>query len=148
VAVRIRLTRTGRKNLPSYRIAAYDGRTRRDGPSLEVLGWYNPLSREEGKGFKVDSDALRKWIHDGATVTLAVRQLLGRQGVEVPAAPKTGKGPAEDGGRRPTKRALFKSKERHARLKKKKAKQVGRRALRSKRAAAKAAAAAAPAGKA
>ncbi|NUN52087.1 MAG: 30S ribosomal protein S16 [Planctomycetaceae bacterium] len=148
MAVRIRLTRTGRKNLPSYRIAVYDGRTRRDGPSLGVIGWYNPLNREEGKGFKVDAEALRKWIHDGATVTLAVRQLLGRQGVEVPAAPRTGKGPAKDGGKRPTKRALFKSKDRQARLRKKKAKQVGRRALRAKRAAAKAAAAATAAGKA
>ena len=37
MSVRIRLTRTGRKNLPSYRIAVFDRRTRRDGPALEVL---------------------------------------------------------------------------------------------------------------
>ena len=87
MAVRIRLTRTGRKNLPSFRIAAFDGRTRRDGPALEVLGWFNPLSKEAGKGFKVRTDRLEHWIRHGALLSMAVEELLGRQGVVLPAAP-------------------------------------------------------------
>ena len=49
MAVRIRLKRTGRKNLPSFRICVFDGRTRRDGPPIETVGWFNPLMREAGK---------------------------------------------------------------------------------------------------
>jgi small subunit ribosomal protein S16 len=81
VAVRIRLTRTGRKNLPSFRISVYDAHTRRDGPALEILGWFNPLSREAGKGFKVDADRINSWVARGALVTEPVRALLRRQGV-------------------------------------------------------------------
>jgi len=140
VSVRIRLTRTGRKNLPSYRIAVFEGRTRRDGPSLKVIGWYNPLNSEAGKGFKVDADALREWIGRGATVTLAVRQLLGKQGVEVPAAPRTAKEKPAGAGKRRYGRAVTKDKARMARLKTKKVKQASRRAHRAKKLAAKAAA--------
>ncbi len=143
MAVRIRLTRTGRKNLPSYRLAVYDGRTRRDGPSLEVIGWYNPLSTEAGKGFKVDEASLKGWIERGATVTLAVSQLLKKQGVAVPAPARTGKPVAADGGRRPSKRAVSKDKTRMVRLKKKKVKQASRRGFKAKKLAAKAAATAA-----
>jgi small subunit ribosomal protein S16 len=81
VAVRIRLTRTGRKNLPSYRIGVFDQHTRRDGPAIEIIGWFNPLSREAGKGFKVDADKITSWMSRGALLTEPVRHLLERQGV-------------------------------------------------------------------
>lgn len=81
MSVRIRLTRTGRKNLPSYRICVFDQRTRRDGPALEIIGWYNPLSREAGKGFRVEQERLLDWVGRGAQPTLPVKALLKRQGV-------------------------------------------------------------------
>ncbi len=81
MAVRIRLKRTGRKNLPSYRIGVFDEHTRRDGPAIEILGWYNPLSRDVGKGFRVEAERLREWVGKGALPTLPVQQLLRRQGV-------------------------------------------------------------------
>lgn len=140
MAVRIRLTRTGRKNLPSYRIAVFDGRTRRDGPSLKVIGWYNPLTREAGKGFKIDEASLKDWVERGAQVTLAVTQLLKRQGVAVPSPAKSGKAPPADGGKRPSKRAVTKDKARMVRRKKKQVKQASRRAFQAKKAAAKVAA--------
>ena len=40
MAVRIRLTRTGRRNRACYRIGAFDSRTRRDGRCLEILGLF------------------------------------------------------------------------------------------------------------
>jgi small subunit ribosomal protein S16 len=82
VSVRIRLTRTGRKNLPSYRISVFDQRTRRDGPALEILGWYNPLSREAGKGFNIEQERLLDWVARGAVPTLPLKALLKRQGVK------------------------------------------------------------------
>lgn len=147
MAVRIRLTRTGRKNLPSYRIAVFDGRTRRDGPSLEVIGWFNPLSREAGKGFKVQSDRLEDWVNRGAHVTLAVRQLLVRQGVPLPAAVvKAAAKPVRKPRRKAAgKKAARPDASRAARLRKKKAKKASRKALTAKRAAAARAAAAAKA---
>ena len=140
MAVRIRLTRTGRKNLPSYRIAAFDGRTRRDGPALEVLGWFNPLSREAGKGFKVRTDRVEDWLRRGARMTMAVEELLERQGValSVPAAaPADAKKPARarkksaaaPAGRRPAMDPAVK--ERHKRRLERRA---SRRAWRAKKA--------------
>ena len=45
--VKIRLTRTGKKNAPSYRIVVMDARVRRDGAYIEKLGHYAPLRDEE-----------------------------------------------------------------------------------------------------
>ena len=153
MAVRIRLTRTGRKNLPSYRIAVFDGRTRRDGPALEVVGWFNPLNRDPDKGFKVESDRLQHWVNRGALMTLAVRQLLHRRSVPIPVAATTAvaaapaaksaaKAPA--GKRSAAANAYIKA--RTARLTKKKAKQASRRAWKVKKLAAAAAAKTAAAG--
>ncbi len=89
MAVRIRLKRTGRKNLPSFRICVFDGRTRRDGPPIEIVGWFNPLMREAGKGFKAEAARIEHWIGRGAKMTLAVSQLLAKQGVKLTLPVKT-----------------------------------------------------------
>ncbi len=139
MSVRIRLTRTGRKNLPSYRIAVFDTRTRRDGPALEVIGWFNPLSREAGKGFKIRPERLEDWVRRGARVTLAVENLLHRQGLKptalAPAAAPAAASPAKK--KRPAKKLPPKldaaAKERRKRRAEKRA---GRRAVAAKKAAA------------
>ena len=43
MAVKIRLTRLGRKKMPYYRIVVADSRSPRDGRSIETIGTYNPL---------------------------------------------------------------------------------------------------------
>src|ERR1043165_5710382 len=65
MAVRIRLTRTGRLNRPFYRIGVYDSRTRRDGRIIEQLGYYDPLL-STGTLWKLDRDRLQFWINRGA----------------------------------------------------------------------------------
>jgi small subunit ribosomal protein S16 len=150
VAVRIRLKRTGRKNLPSFRICVFDARTRRDGPPLEIVGWFNPLMREAGRGFKVQPDRIEDWIRRGAKMTMAVTELLERQGVKLalpaprpakaaaaPAAKPAAKGAPGKPARKPDPKAV-------EQRKRKLAKRATRRALVVKRAAA-AAAKAAPA---
>jgi small subunit ribosomal protein S16 len=41
--IKLRLKKYGRKGQPCYRIVAMDSRTKRDGRSLEELGFYKPI---------------------------------------------------------------------------------------------------------
>jgi len=74
MAVKIRLSRTGKKNAPSYRIVAIDSRSPRDGRPLEVLGHYNPSMTPES--FSVKKDRVEYWQSVGAQITEAVEALL------------------------------------------------------------------------
>ena len=65
MAVRIRMTRTGRLNRPFYSIGVFDSRTRRDGRVIEQLGYYDPLL-STGTEWKVDQDRLAFWMGRGA----------------------------------------------------------------------------------
>ena len=47
MAVKIRLTRLGRKKLPFYRIIVADVEAKRDGKFLDIVGTYDP---PEGSG--------------------------------------------------------------------------------------------------
>ena len=44
--IKLRLKKYGRKGQPCYRIVAMDSRTKRDGASIEELGFYNPMTNE------------------------------------------------------------------------------------------------------
>jgi small subunit ribosomal protein S16 len=44
--IKIRLKKYGRKGQPSFRIVAMDSRVKRDGRSVEELGFYNPMTDE------------------------------------------------------------------------------------------------------
>ena len=65
MAVRIRMTRTGRLNRPFFRIGVYDSRTRRDGRIIEHLGYYDPML-STGSEWKVDRERLAFWMGRGA----------------------------------------------------------------------------------
>ena len=65
MAVRIRMTRTGRLNRPFYRIGVFDSRTRRDGRVIEQLGYYDPLL-STGVEWKLDQERLAFWMKRGA----------------------------------------------------------------------------------
>jgi len=74
VAVKIRLSRTGKRNAPSYRIVAVDSRSPRDGRALEILGHYNPSMSPPS--FEVRKERLEYWQSVGAQTTRAVEKLL------------------------------------------------------------------------
>jgi small subunit ribosomal protein S16 len=63
MAVRIRLSRIGKKKAPFYRIVAVDQRAKRDGEYLENLGTYNPLT---GEVVKFHAEKLQVWLSKGA----------------------------------------------------------------------------------
>jgi small subunit ribosomal protein S16 len=76
--VRIRLTRTGLKKQPSYRVVVADKDAKRDGKILELIGHYNP--RTEPLTFKIEEDRALYWLSVGAQPSDAVRRLLEKQG--------------------------------------------------------------------
>ena len=72
--VKIRLTRTGKKGQPSYRIIVKEERSRRDGKYVTSLGFYNPLTQPPT--IKLDKTAYQSWITKGAQPTATVRALF------------------------------------------------------------------------
>jgi small subunit ribosomal protein S16 len=74
VAVRLRLTRVGKKKQPTYRIVAADSRFARDGRYLEIVGTYDP--RREPSAITVDNERAVAWLRNGATPSERVEKLL------------------------------------------------------------------------
>lgn len=74
MAVKIRLTRMGKKKNPFYRIVVADERTRRDGAPIEEIGYYNPMTNPAD--IKIDAEKANKWLACGAQPTETVRSLL------------------------------------------------------------------------
>ena len=72
--VKIRLTRTGKKNAPSYRLVAADSRSPRDGKNIEILGFYDPINANE----KVNVERVDYWIANGAQPTSTAADLIRR----------------------------------------------------------------------
>lgn len=86
MAVRIRLTRTGKKKQPSYRVIVADGRAPRDGRYIEQIGRYDP--RQEPSLIEIDQERASYWLGHGAQPSEPVRRLLEVAGVlAAPAAP-------------------------------------------------------------
>ncbi len=79
MAVKLRLTRMGKKKRPFYRIVAVDSRTQRDGRFLENLGFYNPMT--EPPEVRVDAERALHWLQQGAIPTDTVRSIFKREGI-------------------------------------------------------------------
>lgn len=82
MAVKIRLTRKGRRNLPFYRIGVFDVRTKRDGKAIEYLGTYNPLEPDEAKKYVLKKDRAEYWLSVGAKPTVQVWNIMKKQGLK------------------------------------------------------------------
>ena len=80
MAVKIRLKRIGAKKAPFYRIVVADSRSPRDGRFIEEIGTYNPLVNPAE--IKIDTEAAKKWIANGAQPTDTVRALIKKAGVQ------------------------------------------------------------------
>ena len=80
MSVRIRLTRTGTKNKPHYRIGVFDAHTRRDGPYIENIGAYDPRQKDPLLKIKLNRERYDFWVSKGALPTEAVARLLKHTG--------------------------------------------------------------------
>lgn len=74
MAVRLRLTRVGKKKQPTYRIVAADARSPRDGKYLEIVGTYDP--RREPSAITMDNEKAIEWLKKGAQPSERVQKLL------------------------------------------------------------------------
>lgn len=77
--VKIRLTRTGRKLDPSYRIVVADSRSPRDGRYIEQVGFFDPNMKENG--LKLDEEKIINWLNNGAVPSDTVKSILSKQGI-------------------------------------------------------------------
>lgn len=77
--LKIRLSRTGRKNSPSYRIVVAEHSAPIKGKFIEILGHYIPIRNP--KVFEYDEPKIREWIAKGAKPTDTVASLLKNAGV-------------------------------------------------------------------
>ena len=79
MAVKIRLTRMGKKKNPFYRIVVADQRSRRDGAPIEEIGYYDPMTNPAT--VKIDAEKAQQWIKNGAQPSDTVRSLLKKSGI-------------------------------------------------------------------
>lgn len=73
MAVKIRLSRIGKKNSPIWRIVAIDSRKKRDGAFLENLGTYNPITQTL---VQFHADRVTDWVSKGAICSETVTKLV------------------------------------------------------------------------
>lgn len=79
MAVKIRLTRRGRKKLALYDIVVADARAPRDGRFIEKLGNYNPNTHPATVLLK--EDKALEWLLKGAQPTNTAKTLLSSHGI-------------------------------------------------------------------
>lgn len=79
MAVKMRLTRMGRKRRPFYRIVVADERSPRDGRNIESIGTYNPVV--DPPEIRVAEDRVFYWLDNGVQPTDTVRSILKGEGL-------------------------------------------------------------------
>ncbi|MBD3266070.1 30S ribosomal protein S16, partial [bacterium] len=78
MAVKIRLKRMGRKDRPFYRLVVVDSRWRRDGKTIEDIGWYDPVKKPATVSIK--EARVYYWMDNGAQASETARSLLKQNG--------------------------------------------------------------------
>ena len=79
MAVKIRLSRHGKKNYAYFHIVVADSRSPRDGRLIEQIGLYNPNTNPAT--IVLDGDRALDWLNKGAQPTTTARRILSYEGV-------------------------------------------------------------------
>ncbi len=87
----IRLSRTGSKKKPFFRVVVSDSERARDSRFVEILGHYNPRTRPAV--VEVNKERVEHWLRAGARPSDSVRTLLAHH-LTVPAQPAEAAPPA------------------------------------------------------
>lgn len=82
MAVKLRMTRMGRRHRPFFRINAVESKTPRDGRILEKLGHYDPLEKDSEKQLVLNLDRVKYWLDNGAVPSDTIAEILLRQGIK------------------------------------------------------------------
>ncbi len=75
----MRLKRLGTKMRPYYRIVVMDSRSPRDGKTIDELGLYHPIEKENQ--VRIDREKVYHWISQGAQVTKTVKSILNKHDI-------------------------------------------------------------------
>ena len=87
MAVKIRLTRIGKKRQPAYRVVVADSRGPRDGRYIEQIGRYDP--RQEPSLVEINAERATYWLSVGAQPSPQAKKLIEiARGTAKPVAPK------------------------------------------------------------
>ncbi|KIE05671.1 30S ribosomal protein S16 [Candidatus Jidaibacter acanthamoeba] len=77
MSVKIRLSRSGAKKRPYYRIVVADARSPRDGKFIEKIGSYNPLlAKDNEQRVVINQERAKHWLSVGAQATDRVEKFL------------------------------------------------------------------------
>ncbi len=94
MALKLRMSRGGRRNLAYYRIVVTDSRSPRDSKFIERLGTYNPLlASNDPNRVVLNAERIKHWLSMGAQPSDRVAIFLGKAGI-IPA-PKFTAGPKQ-----------------------------------------------------
>lgn len=87
MALKLRLSRGGRKKRPFYTVVVADSRMPRDGRYIEKLGTYNPLlAKDDANRVTLNEERIKYWLGEGAKPSDRVATFLGKAGItEMPA---------------------------------------------------------------
>ena len=88
----IKLSRIGKKNQPFYRLIISEKGRDPYGMSLEILGSYNPRSKE----LQVQGERVKYWLSKGAQMTPTVNNLLVEKKIIEGKKAKASKNPKRD----------------------------------------------------
>jgi len=72
--LKIRLSKTGKRNAPSFRIVVSEASSKRDGKHIDIIGHYNPAQKKDY--FSYSKERYKEWIKNGAKPTNAVLQII------------------------------------------------------------------------
>lgn len=76
----IRLQRTGRENLATYRLVVTEKARAVKGKFLEILGHYLPA--QKNPVFKIEKERIEHWVAKGAVPSDTVARMLKREGLK------------------------------------------------------------------
>ena len=79
MAVKMRLRRMGKMKTPFYRIVVADSRSPRDGRCIAEIGTFDPNTAPST--YKVDEEAAKKWLANGAHPTQLVTKIFKNAGI-------------------------------------------------------------------
>ncbi len=80
--VKIRLKKFGTKGRPFYRIVVQDVRKPRDGATLDEIGVYQPIEKEENQ-ISFNEERARYWLSVGAQPTAIVRKIFNKKSFSI-----------------------------------------------------------------
>ncbi|RMH79478.1 MAG: 30S ribosomal protein S16 [Acidobacteria bacterium] len=73
MALRIRVSRYGRRHHPIYRIVVAEAKAPRDGKFIDHVATYDPVNK---RLLEIKEDKLKEWLQRGAELTDRAKSIL------------------------------------------------------------------------